>query len=330
MLAVSSLRLLQVCICVMIKYCCCGVVFFWCHVMTDRRVTQKIERKPPWIRVRVGGNLEFQATRDRLRHYNLHTVCEEAACPNLGECWQSNRATIMILGDRCSRNCTFCNVESHKLMPPDPSEPERVARAVAESGLQEVVITSVTRDDLTDGGAEHWCRTIMAIRRAAPGVLLEILVPDFAGKPGALAAVIQTKPDVFGHNLETVPTLYDRVRPQADYACSLAVLQQAVAGGLIVKTSLMLGLGESRAEITRVMQDARAVGVHIFYAGQYLQPSKKHLDIERYLTPEEFIEIEQEAYQLGFGFAACAPLNRSSYHEEGQSKFVREYRGVVT
>ena len=279
--------------------------------------------KPPWIRVRIGQNDVFQATKERLRAHGLHTVCEEAFCPNLGRCWAHGRATLLILGDRCTRGCRFCNVDKRVVLPPDPEEPRRAAAAVKDAGLKEVVVTSVTRDDLPDGGAGLWAQTVEAIHAAVPGILVEVLVPDFGGDAAAVETVIRSRPEVFGHNLETVPRLYPQARPQADYARSLAVLRQASDAGLITKTSLMLGLGETFAEIGQVLRDARAAGCRIFYAGQYLQPSPRHLPVARYVTPEEFAEIRDLAYALGFGFVASEPLVRSSYHEEGQTAFVR-------
>ncbi len=279
--------------------------------------------KPPWIRVKIGQGDAFSATRDRLRGFHLHSVCEEALCPNRGRCWANGRATILILGDRCTRGCRFCNVDKRAVLPPDPLEPQRVAEAVAETGLREIVLTSVTRDDLPDGGAALWAETVGAIRARCPGVLVEVLIPDFGGDPAALDAFLESRPDVLGHNLETVPRLYPAVRPEADYSRSLAVLRRAAEKGLVAKTSLMLGLGETRAEISAAMRAARAAGCSIFYAGQYLQPSARHLPVTDYVPPEAFEEIRLEALALGFGFAACAPLVRSSYHEEGQSAFVR-------
>ena len=281
--------------------------------------------KPPWIRVKIGQNDLFQATKARLRAHGLHTVCEEAFCPNLGHCWSRGRATFLILGDRCTRGCRFCNVDKRPVLPPDPGEPRRAADAVRDAGLKEVVVTSVTRDDLPDGGAAFWAQTVDALHAAVPGLLVEVLVPDFGGDAAAIDAVIQTRPEVFGHNLETVPRLYPEARPQADYARSLAVLRQAADAGLIVKTSLMLGLGETFEEIEQVLRDARMAGCRIFYAGQYLQPSPRHLPVTRYVDPAEFAKIRDAAYALGFDFVASEPLVRSSYHEEGQSAFVRAH-----
>ncbi|MDD3544715.1 MAG: lipoyl synthase [Kiritimatiellae bacterium] len=288
--------------------------------------TEKRGAKPPWIRVRIGQGQTFQDTRSRLRAHGLHTVCEEAACPNLGHCWSHGRATIMILGDRCTRGCRFCNVDKRAVLPPDPAEPQRVAAAVKETGLKEVVLTSVTRDDLPDGGAALWAATVRAVHEAVPGIQVEVLVPDFGGSPGDIATVVLERPAVFGHNLETVPRIYPHARPQADYARSLDVLRQASEAGLITKTSLMLGLGETLDEIAQTLHDARAAGCRIFYAGQYLQPSARHLPVARFLDPAEFDRVKELAYAAGFGFVASAPLVRSSYHEDGQSAFVKKIK----
>jgi lipoic acid synthetase len=214
-------------------------------------------------------------------------------------------------------------VDKQRVLPPDPDEPANVAAAVKETGLKEVVLTSVTRDDLPDGGAAHWAQTIEAVRAAVPGILIEVLVPDFNGNPDDVATVIRARPDIFGHNLETVPRLYPQARPQADYAQSLAVLRQAADADMITKTSLMLGLGETFAEIEQTLRDARDAGCDIFYAGQYLQPSPRHLPVERYVEPAEFDRLRETALALGFGYVASAPLVRSSYHEDGQTEFVR-------
>lgn len=286
--------------------------------------------KPPWIRVKIGQNELFQATKERLHAHGLHTVCEEAFCPNLGHCWSRGRATLLILGDRCTRGCRFCNVDKRAVLPPDPDEPRRVGEAVRDAGLKEVVITSVTRDDLPDGGAFLWAQTVAAIRAAVPGILVEVLVPDFGGNRSALETVFATRPDVFGHNVETVPRLYPQARPQADYLRSLDVLRRASDAGLITKTSLMLGLGETFDEIGQTLRDARAAGCRIFYAGQYLQPSPRHLPVTRYVEPSEFATLRDAAYALGFDFVASDPLVRSSYHEEGQSAFVNRARASLT
>ena len=320
--------------------------------------------KPAWIRVRVSEGDAYMATLGRLRSHKLHTVCEEALCPNRGHCWSHGRATILILGDRCTRCCRFCHVDKREVPPPDLGEPARVAAAVHASGLREVVLTSVTRDDLPDGGAALWAETVLRVRglwpagnevaralraRAShetsasstacpcaerPGhlaadvsdILVEVLVPDFGGNEAAMRQVCEAKPAVFGHNLETVPRLYREVRPEADYQRSLAVLRFSANAGLITKTSLMLGMGETREEITKTMEDAHAVGVRILYCGQYLQPTRAHLPVASYLAPAEFAEIGEQARLIGFDFVASAPLVRSSFHEDGQSAFVRQAR----
>lgn len=280
--------------------------------------------KPEWIRVRIGSSEAFSETRARLRAHQLHTVCEEAACPNLGHCWSHGRATIMILGDRCTRGCRFCNVTKRKVLPPDTSEPQRVAQAVKETGLREVVLTSVTRDDLPDGGAAQWAATIAAVHAAVPRILVEVLIPDFGGSAAALELVMRERPAILGHNLETVPRLYPQARPEANYARSLELLRRAAQAQMVVKTSLMLGLGELRDEVSQVMREAHAAGVSIFYAGQYLQPSREHLAVVRYLPPQEFAAIGAEARSIGFSFVAAAPLVRSSYFEEEQWLFQRQ------
>jgi lipoic acid synthetase len=287
--------------------------------------------KPAWIRVRIGEKAAHAETLARLRAHRLHTVCEEALCPNRSVCWAHGRATILILGDRCTRRCRFCNVEKRAVQAPDPDEPARVAAAVRESGLREVVLTSVTRDDLPDGGAALWAETIRRVHgdwpgepAARSGILVEVLVPDFGGDRAAWQVVADARPDVFGHNLETVPRLYPQVRPEADYRRSLDLLRFAADAGLIAKTSLMLGMGETREEVGQVLRDARAAGARILYAGQYLQPGSAHLPVARYLPPREFDEIGALARGLGFDFVASAPLVRSSFHEEGQSVLVRK------
>ena len=284
-----------------------------------------VTAKPDWLRVRLGRGETFNLTRGRIRANALHTVCESAHCPNIGHCWSHGRATIMILGDRCTRGCTFCNVDRACVLPPDPDEPRRVAEAVRESALREVVLTSVTRDDLPDGGAALWAQTIAAVHQAVPGILVEVLVPDFQGDRKAIQSVLDADPEVFGHNLETVPRLYPAARPQADYARSLKVLEQANKAGAIVKTSLMLGMGETLAEIASVMRDAQAAGCRILYLGQYLRPSQRHLPVATYLTPETFTLLGDQARALGIAFVASAPLTRSSFHEVEQSRLVREW-----
>lgn len=279
--------------------------------------------KPDWLRVRLGGGQTYARTRARIKAYALHTVCESADCPNVGHCWGHGRATIMILGDQCTRGCMFCNVDRSCVKAPDPDEPRRVAEAVRDSGLREVVLTSVTRDDLSDGGALHWACTVRAVQQTVPGILVEVLVPDFQGDAAAIDTVLASHPAVFGHNLETVPRLYIAVRPQADYRRSLAVLEQAANAGAIVKTSLMLGMGETVSEVLEVLADAHAAGCRIVFLGQYLQPSRRHLPVARYLPPAEFSDLGRQAEAMGFDFVASAPLTRSSFHEARQSRLVR-------
>ena len=282
---------------------------------------RKEERKPAWIRVRLGPDSGVAATRERLRTYGLHTVCEAAACPNAGTCWACGRATVLILGDRCTRGCRFCNVDKRPVAAPDPGEPARVAEAVRDSGLREVVVTSVTRDDLPDGGASLWAETVRRIRERAPGVLLEVLVPDFQGDAAALDTVLATRPDVFGHNLETVPRLYRQARPGSDYAWSLQLLKEFKARHpeVLTKSGLMVGLGETDDEILEVLHDLRAHDVDMLTIGQYLQPSAGHLPVLRYVHPDVFKMYETEALKMGFRNAACGPMVRSSYWADQQA-----------
>ena len=269
--------------------------------------------RPAWLTLRVRGGEGLAATRARLQSLGLNTVCVSAACPNLCHCWGRGHATVLILGPECTRHCRFCNVSKGAPAVPDADEPRRVAQAVAQSGLGEVVVTSVTRDDLPDGGARHWAETVRAIRAAAPRVRIEVLVPDFGGDAAAVDTVLAARPDVFGHNLETVPRLYPAVRPEADYARSLRVLRHAAAAGATVKTSLMLGLGETDDEIYRALSDARAAGARIVYMGQYLRPSPSHLPVAGYLEPEHFAALGRAARDLGFEEVVSAPFVRSSY-----------------
>lgn len=273
-------------------------------------------RKPAWLKVRYTINDDFREMRDIVRQNHLHTVCEEAHCPNQGECWRHRTATIMILGRVCTRNCRFCAVQPGKPHPPDLAEPERVARAVSLMGLKYAVITSVTRDDLPDDGAEQWAMTIRAIRRQNPHCKIEILIPDFKGDKAALKTVLAEKPDLLGHNLETVRRLYPLARPQADYSQSLAVLEHAKALGAVTKTGIMVGLGETDSEIYDLMKDARRVQCDIFTAGQYLQPTKDYLPVKRFVTPDEFQAIENTGRHLGYRAVLAGPLVRSSYHAE--------------
>jgi lipoyl synthase len=272
--------------------------------------------KPAWIRVKAPGAGSFDATRAVLRTHRLHTVCEEAACPNIGECWGKRHATIMILGDICTRACAFCNVRTGRPGALDPSEPLRVGSAIAELGLAHVVVTSVDRDDLADGGAAHFAATIGAIRSHAPATSIEVLTPDFLRKEGALDIVMAARPDVFNHNLETVPSLYRRIRPGARYAHSLALLRRAkeLDRSIFTKSGIMLGLGETQTDVLELMDDLREAQVDFLTLGQYLQPTRKHAAIDRFVTPEEFDAFRRAGEAKGFLLVAASPLTRSSYH----------------
>ena len=272
--------------------------------------------KPPWIRVRAPGAHDFDATRKTLRAHRLVTVCEEAACPNIGECWGKRHATLMIMGDTCTRACAFCNVRTGKPGALDDGEPQRVADAVAALGLAHVVVTSVDRDDLADGGACHFAATIRAIRHARPATSVEVLTPDFLRKAGALELVVEASPDVFNHNVETVPSLYRRVRPGADYRHSLDLLKRAkgLDARLFTKSGVMVGLGETEEEVAAVMDDLRAAEVDFLTIGQYLQPTRKHEAVHRFVTLDEFQAYKRLAEEKGFLLVASSPLTRSSHH----------------
>jgi lipoyl synthase len=272
--------------------------------------------KPAWIRVRAPGTRAFDATREILRAHRLTTVCEEAACPNIGECWGKRHATFMIMGETCTRACAFCNVATGRPRALDAGEPRRVAEAVAALDLTHVVVTSVDRDDLADGGARHFALTITAIRRARPTTSIEVLTPDFLRKQDALEIVLDAAPDVFNHNVETVPSLYRRIRPGANYRHSLALLAQAKALRplLFTKSGMMVGLGEREEEILAVMDDLRAASVDFLTIGQYLQPTRKHAAMDRFVTPTEFQSYKRIAEDKGFLLVASSPLTRSSYH----------------
>ncbi|SIS88145.1 lipoic acid synthetase [Roseivivax lentus] len=274
-------------------------------------------KKPDWIRVKAPGGKGYADTRKIMREHNLTTVCEEAGCPNVGECWSLGHATMMIMGEICTRGCTFCNVATGRPDDLDVFEPGRVADAVQKLGLNHVVITSVDRDDLEDGGAEHFAQTIRAVRHRAPGTTIEILTPDFLRcGPEALEVVVAAKPDVFNHNLETVPSLYPSVRPGARYFHSLRLLQRVkeLDPSIFTKSGLMAGLGESRAEVHQVMDDMRSADVDFLTIGQYLQPTPKHHVIDRFVTPDEFKSYEKAAWGKGFLMVSATPLTRSSYH----------------
>lgn len=284
--------------------------------------TDKTLRKPDWIRVRIPSSPEVSRIKAMLRKSNLSTVCEEANCPNLTECFSGGTATFMIMGEICTRRCPFCDVGHGKPNPLDPEEPARLAQAIADMGLRYVVITSVDRDDLRDGGAQHFVDCIREARRASPNLQVEILTPDFRGRMDIALDLLQADaPDVFNHNLETVPRLYREARPGANYQWSLTLLEQYKQRrpDILTKSGLMVGLGETKEEIIEVLHDMRAHNIDMLTIGQYLQPSKDHLPVRRYVTPEEFDEYTAVANELGFKHAACGPLVRSSYHADKQA-----------
>jgi len=286
------------------------------HPEKMHRADAPISKKPAWIRVKAPVSAGYRETRDIVRSHGLHTVCEEAGCPNIGECWEKKHATFMIMGDICTRACAFCNVKTGLPEPLDAAEPERVAHATAMLGLTHVVITSVDRDDLADGGAAHFAAVIAAIRARCHDATIEVLTPDFLRKPGAAATVLAAKPDVFNHNLETVPSKYLTVRPGARYYASVRLLQQAkeIDPTIFTKSGIMLGLGEQRSEVLQVMDDLRAADVDFLTIGQYLRPSRKHHAVERFVPPEEFAAYATIAKAKGFLLVSSSPLTRSSHH----------------
>jgi lipoyl synthase len=286
------------------------------HPEKAHRPQTPLLRKPDWIRVKAPGSPGYAQTRRIVREHGLHTVCEEAGCPNIGECWEQRHATFMIMGDVCTRACAFCNVKTGLPGALDSAEPDHVAEAVAKLGLAHVVVTSVDRDDLDDGGAEHFARTIRAIRARNPATTIEVLTPDFLRKEGALATVVDARPDVFNHNLETVPSKYLTVRPGARYFHSLRLLQQVKERDrlMFTKSGIMVGLGEERNEVLQVMDDLRAAQVDFLTIGQYLQPTRRHHPVVRFVTPEEFKAYETIAFAKGFLMVSASPLTRSSHH----------------
>lgn len=301
------------------------------HPEKAHRPDHPIPHKPAWIRVKAPQGAVFAETLELVRRQRLHTVCEEAACPNIGECWSARHATMMILGDTCTRACSFCNVRTGRPGPVDPGEPARVAEAVARLGLAHVVITSVDRDDLEDGGAGHFAATIAALRARAPQTTIEVLTPDFLRKGEAWRVVAEAAPDVFNHNLETVPRLYPSIRPGARYYQSLRLLDQVKRHNprLFTKSGLMLGLGEAREEVLQVMDDLRTAEVDFLTLGQYLQPSVKHAPIARFVPPEEFDELAAIARAKGFLQVAASPLTRSSYHADRDFRALRAARAAA-
>jgi len=285
----------------------------------------KSEQRPSWLRVRVRSGPQYEEMHKLLRGLGLHTVCEEAGCPNIGECFGAGTATFMILGDTCTRNCRFCAVKHGRPLPLDEEEPERVAEAVVRLQLRYAVVTSVTRDDLPDGGAHIFAETIRAIRRRVPDCRVEVLIPDFQGSREALQVVMDAQPDVLNHNLETIPRLYPQVRPQANYQRSLEVLRRAkeMSPSALTKSGLMLGLGEERGEVIAVMEDLRRVGCDLLTLGQYLRPSSDHLPIRRHWKPEEFRELAEQGKRMGFAHVEAGPLVRSSYHARRQVESIQ-------
>ena len=299
------------------------------HPEKAHRPDNAVARKPPWIRVKAPGSPVYAETMSLVREHRLTTVCEEARCPNIGECWDKRHATFMIMGETCTRACAFCNVATGLPGPLDAGEPERVAEAVAKLGLAHVVITSVDRDDLPDGGAGHFAKTIRAIRRTAPGTTIEVLTPDFLRKGGALEVVIEARPDVFNHNLETVPSKYLSVRPGARYFHSLRLLQRAkeLDATLFTKSGVMAGLGEERNEVLQMMDDLRSAEVDFLTIGQYLQPTPKHHPVMRFVTPDEFAEYATIGRAKGFLLVSSSPLTRSSHHAGDDFAKLKAARG---
>ena len=298
------------------------------HPEKAKRPDNPIQRKPAWIRVKAPTSPVYRETQALMREHKLVTVCEEAACPNIGECWSQRHATMMIMGETCTRACSFCNVATGVPKALDADEPRRVGDAVAKLGLQHVVITSVDRDDLADGGARHFAETIQAIRAAAPTTTVEILTPDFLRKDGALEVVVAARPDVFNHNLETVPGLYPTIRPGARYYHSLRLLDRVkqLDPSIFTKSGIMVGLGEKRIEVLQVMDDLRSADVDFLTIGQYLQPTVKHAAVDRFVTPEEFEDYAKVARGKGFLLVSSTPLTRSSYHADRDFAALREAR----
>lgn len=286
------------------------------HPEKRNRPDNPIQRKPAWIRVKAPTSAAYHETRKLMRELNLVTVCEEAACPNIGECWAEKHATVMILGDTCTRACAFCNIKTGRPNIVDPLEPLHVAEACGELGLKHIVITSVDRDDLSDGGADQFIKVIRELRAHAPDTTIEILTPDFRNKEGALEKVVEAKPDVFNHNLETVPRLYTRIRPGARYFHSLRLLDKvkALDPTIFTKSGIMVGLGEEAREVHQVMDDMRSADIDFMTIGQYLQPTLRHVAVDRFVTPDEFRAYDKLARAKGFLQVSSTPLTRSSYH----------------
>lgn len=298
------------------------------QIQSADKNTESRMQKPDWIRVRAPQSKEYNETYDLARTLKLNTVCEEAACPNIGECWKKKHATFMILGSVCTRACAFCNIKTGLPDNLDPYEPQNLAEAIAKLGLEHAVITSVDRDDLDDGGANHFAACIKAIREASPKTTIEVLTPDFMRKDGALEIVVNAKPDVFNHNIETVPSLYQRIRPGARYFHSLNLLKKVkeLDPNMFTKSGIMVGLGETKQEVVQIMDDFRSAEVDFMTIGQYLQPTPKHAPIDRYVTPDEFHYYERMARAKGFLMVSSSPLTRSSYHAGDDFAKLREAR----
>jgi lipoic acid synthetase len=301
------------------------------HPEKANRPDNPIQRKPAWIRVKAPNHPVYNETRELMRTNKLTTVCEEAACPNIGECWSQRHATMMIMGETCTRACAFCNVRTGHPDPLDATEPARVADAVAKLGLRHVVITSVDRDDLADGGAGHFAAVIAAIRAAAPGTTIEVLTPDFLRKPGGAEVLAAAAPDVFNHNLETVPRLYPSIRPGARYFQSLRLLDSVkrLNPAIFTKSGLMVGFGEARMELAQVMDDLRIADVDFLTIGQYLQPTVKHAAVVEFITPEAFADYAALARAKGFLLVSATPLTRSSYHADSDFAALRAARAAA-
>jgi lipoic acid synthetase len=292
------------------------------------RAAERPKRRPPWIRVRAPEGESYHWLKRLMRAKELHTVCEEAHCPNVGECWGNRTATFLILGDTCTRNCRFCDVKTARPDPLDPDEPEHVSQAVQAMDLQHAVITSVDRDDLPDGGASVFATVIRRIRELRPGCTVEVLIPDFRGDIEALKTVMDARPDILNHNVETVPRLFPAIQPQCRYEWSLSVLQNAkeLWSGAVTKSGFMVGLGETTDEVLEVMHDLRSVNVDILTVGQYLQPSRRHAPIVRYYEPADFAMFKERGYEMGFRWVESAPLVRSSYNAEAQARALSTHR----
>ncbi len=304
------------------------------HPEKAHRPDTPVLKKPDWIRVKAPVSKGYADTHRIMREHGLHTVCEEAGCPNIGECWEKKHATFMIMGDTCTRACAFCNVKTGLPGPLDPHEPEHVAEATAKLGLAHIVVTSVDRDDLDDGGAEHFAHMIRAIRVRCPQTTIEVLTPDFLRKNGAVEKVVAARPDVFNHNLETVPSKYLTVRPGARYFASIRLLQRVkeIDPTMFTKSGIMVGLGEERNEVLQVMDDLRAADVDFLTIGQYLQPTRKHHEVARFVPPDEFKALETIAFAKGFLMVSSSPLTRSSHHageDFARLKAVRDGHAVI-